>query len=105
MKASEARFVQQSSFSECVAGSGPAMQCLNEMVAEIAPTSIPVLLIGECGTGKDTYARLIHRLSQKPDVAFHRIDCASLESADSFRGFDGQPGDAQSERDWGTIYL
>ena len=48
-----------------VYGLGPAMVTLNAMAAEIARTDIPVLILGESGTGKDAYARLIHRLSQK----------------------------------------
>ena len=88
-----------------VPGSAALMRHLNAMVSEIAPTGIPVLIMGECGTGKDTYARLIHCLSQKPEARFQRIDCASLESADLVRRFGGQPGDGQSGKDWGTIYL
>ncbi len=75
------------------------------MVAEIAPTGIPVLIMGECGTGKDAYARLIHRLSQKTEAAFHKINCAALESSDLFKQLNDPPGERRSEDAWGTIYL
>src|SRR5208337_1057438 len=85
-------------------GYGPAMRTLNAMAAEIARTGIPVLIMGECGTGKDTYARLIHRLSQKTEAAFHKINCA-LESADLHNQFNQQIGEPRDEVTWGTIYL
>jgi two-component system, NtrC family, response regulator AtoC len=64
--------------SEFIYGSGPAILALNSMVAEIAPTDIPVLLIGESGTGKDAYARLIHRLSPRGSSQFRTINCSSI---------------------------
>src|SRR5215469_8907166 len=63
-----------------VCGSGSFMQLLNGMVAEIARTDIPVLVLGESGTGKDAYARQIHRLSQRNELPFHRFNCASFDS-------------------------
>ena len=86
-------------------GSGPTMRTLNAMAAEIAPTGIPVLIMGECGTGKDAYARLIHRLSQNTEAAFHKINCAALESAGLFKQLSGQSRERQSEDTWGTLYL
>jgi len=77
------------------------MRSLNAMVAEVAPTGIPVLIMGECGTGKDAYARLIHGLSQKTDAAFHKINCAALQSADPFNQLYVQTGGDT----WETIYL
>src|SRR5215470_15459739 len=35
-----------------VAGLSSAMQALESVMAEIAPTNIPILLVGESGTGK-----------------------------------------------------
>jgi DNA-binding NtrC family response regulator len=86
-------------------GYGPAMRTLNAMAAEIAPTGIPVLLMGECGTGKDAYARLIHRLSQQAEAALRKINCAALESGDLFNQLKDQSGEGRSEDTWGTIYL
>lgn len=62
-----------------VYGLGPTMQALNRMVAEIARTDIPVLVVGESGTGKDAYAKLIHRLSLKNETPLQKINCASFD--------------------------
>ncbi len=86
-------------------GSGPAMRTLNAMAAEIAPTGIPVLIKGECGTGKDAYARLIHRLSQKTEAAFHKINCAALESAELLNQLNDQTVERHNEDTRGTVYL
>jgi len=60
-------------------GLGPAMQALNDMVREIAQTDVPVLIVGECGVGKDAVARLIHRLSPRNADPFHKLNCSSSE--------------------------
>jgi two-component system response regulator AtoC len=83
---------------------GPAMRTLDAMVAEIAPTGISVLIIGECGTGKDAYARIIHQISRKTD-AFHKINCSALESADLLTELNDQKRQHLNEDAWGTIYL
>ncbi len=48
---------------------------LAEKVA-VAPTTL--LITGECGTGKDHLARLIHELGPRRDAPYLKIDCASL---------------------------
>jgi DNA-binding NtrC family response regulator len=101
----EGNSVPESSIPWFIYGNAPTMRSLNAMVAEIAPTRIPVLIMGECGTGKDTYARLIHRLSQNSEAPYHRVDCAALQSVDFFRKPNGQLGKSQNEKNWGTIYL
>jgi two-component system response regulator AtoC len=62
-----------------VYGVSPTMQTVNEMAAEIARTDIPVLILGESGTGKDAYARFIHRLSLKSELRLQKIDCATFD--------------------------
>ena len=101
----EGSSVPESAIPWFVYGTGAAMRSLDTMVAEIAPTGIPVLITGECGTGKDTYARLIHRLSQRNEAAYHRVDCAALQSADFSRQTHILPGEGQTEKDCGTLYL
>ena len=67
-----------------VYGLGPTMQTLNDMAGEVARTDIPVLVIGESGTGKDAYAKLIHRLSLKSEFLLKKINCASFEPEELF---------------------
>lgn len=54
------------------------MRSLKQIVTEIAPTDIPVLLVGESGCGKEVFARQIHRLSQRRDEPFYKLICADL---------------------------
>jgi two-component system, NtrC family, response regulator AtoC len=63
-----------------VYGQGTDMHSLNVLAAEIARTDIPVLLVGESGTGKDVYARLIHRLSGRTESSLTKINCAALDA-------------------------
>ncbi len=62
-----------------VYGESPVIKSLNSMIAEIAQTDIPVLIVGETGTGKEVYARLIHRLSGAPGGQPRKINCGVAE--------------------------
>jgi two-component system, NtrC family, response regulator AtoC len=61
-----------------VPGQGQATQALYRMVAEIAATDIPILLLGEGGTGKEVLAHQIHLLSAQQAQALVKINCASM---------------------------
>jgi two-component system response regulator AtoC len=72
-----------SAYTACPAfvyGQGTDMHSLNVLASEIAGTDIPVLLVGESGTGKDVYARLIHRLSGRTESSLTKINCAALDA-------------------------
>ncbi len=58
-----------------------AMQTLENIAREVAPTNIPVLLLGESGTGKQRFARRLHQLSERSERRFKTIACAPLNSA------------------------
>lgn len=88
-----------------VYGSNSSVLALNDMAAEIAPTGIPVLITGETGTGKDAYARLLHRLSPLRDTGFHKIDCSSFDpSRISSMLISAKVADSLDSR-IGTFYL
>ena len=51
-----------------------------ETVEKIAPSNAPVLIQGETGSGKDTVAQVLHRLSPRCDSPFLAINCGSVSS-------------------------
>ncbi len=56
----------------------PSMQAIERVVADVAPTAIPVLIVGESGTGKESVALLIHRLSGRGNEPFIKMNCSAL---------------------------
>ena len=54
------------------------MQELYDRIARVAPTSAPVLLLGEKGTGKELSARTIHDLSRRRRAPYLVFDCSAL---------------------------
>ena len=71
-----------------VAGMCPAMQTLESVVAEIAPTNIPVLFLGESGTGKAMFAQRLHRLSTRAEEPLVTVSCAAMNPASSLPNCD-----------------
>jgi two-component system, NtrC family, response regulator AtoC len=56
----------------------PAMQKVRAQAELLAQAEVPVLIIGEPGSGKETVARLIHKLSVHSGFSFLRVDCAAM---------------------------
>ena len=72
------RRLQQRYGLDSLIGFGPAHRRLLEQVRLAAGSTVPVLIVGEPGTGRRQVARTIHQLGsgwQRPLVAF---DCAAL---------------------------
>jgi two-component system, NtrC family, response regulator AtoC len=61
-----------------VSNTSPTMLGLERIAADIASTDIPVLLVGESGTGKGVFALYIHRLSLRRDEPLVKMTCDSL---------------------------
>ena len=64
-------------FTEIV-GDSPALKQVLQQVLTVATSGATVLILGETGTGKELIARAIHRLSQRKDASFIRINCAAI---------------------------
>jgi len=64
-------------FEEIIGESAPLKRVLKQ-VADVAATDAAVLILGETGTGKELIARAIHRLSQRRDHAFVRLNCSAI---------------------------
>lgn len=71
-------------FSETgfVYGQSEIIRGVNAVIGEISQTDIPVLLMGESGTGKDVYGRLIHQLSRQRKLPLVKLNCTMLESGE-----------------------
>jgi formate hydrogenlyase transcriptional activator len=70
----------QQDFGEIV-GASPALRKVLKAVKTVAPTDTTVLLLGETGTGKELFARAVHRLSQRRDRTFVRTSVAALPAS------------------------
>ena len=59
-------------------GRSPEMDKLYRILAKVAQSSHPVLILGESGVGKELVARSIHSNGPHADRPFVPIDCGSL---------------------------
>ncbi|MBA4417095.1 MAG: hypothetical protein C0392_04175 [Syntrophus sp. (in: bacteria)] len=61
-----------------IVGDHPSMKKAVEISAILAPTDVPILVLGETGTGKELFAKLIHRLSDRATGPFIPVNCAAI---------------------------
>jgi DNA-binding NtrC family response regulator len=59
-------------------GSGPAMQMVKRLGERAAKSSIPVLITGESGSGKEVIARAVHGCSERAGRAFVTVNCGAI---------------------------
>ncbi len=59
-------------------GSSSAMQFVYEQIARIAPSSAPVFITGESGTGKDVCAEALHSQGPRAAKRLVAINCAAI---------------------------
>ncbi len=64
--------------SEIVVGKTPLMKKVLAVVKRVAATDIPVLILGETGTGKELIARMIHALSARQDKPFVAVNFGAI---------------------------
>jgi transcriptional regulator with GAF, ATPase, and Fis domain len=99
-----------------IIGTTAAMRAMLADVDCVAPTTAPVLILGETGTGKDLLARCIQQRSLRSDGPWVHVDCTTLPpnltEAELFghvRGaFTGAAGDRPGRvklADGGTLFL
>ncbi len=61
-----------------ILGQSPEMEKLYRIIARVAQTMHPVLILGESGTGKELVARAIHTNGPGAGKPFVPVDCGSL---------------------------
>jgi len=64
-----------------VPATNPAMRMIEQVIANMADTDFPVLLVGESGVGKEAVALHLHRRSLRRAQTFTRVVCGALTPA------------------------
>jgi DNA-binding NtrC family response regulator len=94
----------------------PAMQQVVDAVRRAAPTSAPVLVLGENGSGKEVVARAVHALSPRAREPFVALNCGALPETlveselfghekGAFTGATDRRAGAFEEAHRGTLFL
>ena len=103
-----ARLTDLSGLDRVLLGETGAMRGLRMQILDLAAAQMPVLLIGETGTGKDVAARALHDLGERAGAAFVAVNCAVFTSGDFARAMFGGAADEPGYftlADGGTLFL
>src|SRR5437899_9997037 len=84
-----------------IVGQSPVLKAVLALAREMAASDVPVLILGETGSGKESIARAIHRISGRRNHSFVKVNCATsaegqLES-ELFGPLKERSGDAISQ--------
>jgi hydrogenase-4 transcriptional activator len=102
--------------NEDVVGARTGLRHVMDRVALVAQSDVPVLILGETGTGKEIVSRAIHTRSKRADGPFIRVNCGAIppELVDSqlfghergsFTGASEQHQGWFERADRGTLFL
>lgn len=83
------------------------MREVEQIIANVAPTDFPILLVGESGVGKEAVAHHIHRHSLRSNKSFNKTICGALtpESFETLRReSEAENGFGRNSR-MGTLFL
>jgi hydrogenase-4 transcriptional activator len=68
----------RSALVENVVGEGAGLRQVMERVAQVSATDVPVLLLGETGSGKEVIARAVHERSRRRTGPMVRVNCGAI---------------------------
>ena len=99
-----------------ILGRSDAILQIREIISQIAPTPVSVLVTGESGTGKDLVAQAIHQNSSRRSQRFLTVNCGAIPEtlleSELFGHEKGAFTDARARRqgifeaaDGGTVFL
>jgi transcriptional regulator with GAF, ATPase, and Fis domain len=64
--------------AETIVGAGVGLRPVMERVGLVAGLDVPVLVLGETGSGKEVVARAIHARSRRASGPFLRVNCGAI---------------------------
>lgn len=99
-----------------IVGSHPSLVAVYKAIGKVAPLKVPVLILGETGTGKELVARALHRFGARPGGPFVPVHCGAIPDtlieSELFGHRRGAFTDAQKDRrgalalaNGGTVFL
>jgi transcriptional regulator with PAS, ATPase and Fis domain len=59
-------------------GSCPALRAIRRLAQKFSDASVPILIRGESGTGKDVLARILHEIGPRREAPFVSENCAAI---------------------------
>ena len=97
-------------------GDSARMRALRALIERAAPSDVPILVLGENGTGKELVARAIHELSPRHGGPFVKLNCAAVPAElveselfgherGAFSGALERRRGAFEQADGGTLFL
>jgi len=72
------RAIADAQAGEALVGETPAIRRLRDMIPMLADVALDLVIEGELGSGKEHYARLVHRAGRRSRHRFLKIDCATV---------------------------
>ena len=61
-----------------IIGTSPSLDRAVTVAAQVAPTDISVLVLGESGVGKESIPRIVHQFSTRKHGAFIAVNCGAI---------------------------
>jgi transcriptional regulator with GAF, ATPase, and Fis domain len=115
-KQSLLRRLGREELAETIVGADGGLRLVMERVALVGRSAVPVLLLGETGSGKEVIARAIHTRSARAAGPFLRVNCGAIPSElldselfgherGSFTGAIGTRRGWFERADGGTLFL
>ena len=103
-----ARLRQLSGLDRVLLGQSAEVTALRADILDLANTAVPVMILGETGTGKELVARALHDLGAAPDGPFLALNCAALSPETFETEMFGVAGGAEGRlvaASGGTLFL
>lgn len=91
--------------SSVLVGNSPAIARLRDMIPALAQSDLDILIEGETGTGKELFARLIHRKGKRARHRLLSINCAGMPEALENELFAGSGKSSLLAAHRGTLIL